>query len=89
MSSTAIIVINLFFGFLFIGASALVGTPLLYYLVETMEDMNLINDPTIQAKVNANNEEVLLFFEAFPFVIGVALVLRGVLMMRARGQEIA
>lgn len=89
MSSTAIIVINLFFGFLFIGASALVGTPLLYFLVETMEDMNLISDPTIAAKVTANNDEVLMFFEAFPFVIGLALILRGVLMMRARGQEVA
>lgn len=89
MSSTATIVINLFFGFLFIGAAALVGTPILYYLVETFEEFSLISDPIIQAKVNANNDEILMFYEAFPFVIGVALIARGVIMMKARGQELA
>lgn len=87
MSSTVSIVLTLFFGFLFIGVSALVGTPLLYYLAENF-DYTILSDESRQHVID-HNENVLMFFEAFPFVIGVALFIRGILMVRARGQEVA
>ena len=89
MTSTVSIVMNLFFGFLFVGAAALIGTPLLYYLTNDAFDYTMISDNEIVEHVQEHNANVLMYFEAFPFVIGVALFIRGILMMRARGQELA
>ena len=82
--SSAGFVLSLVVGFLLLGVSALLGTPFLYVITDILDYSQLSDENATKAR--ELNDSILGFYAAFPFIIGVALLIRALMLASRSGQ---